>query len=164
MMVYVCGMMEVILNIEKERVYEEVAKTTSYTGAKMTGDEEAYDRIFTTEEDGEMLDRFWKEACSAAVEQLKPFLVKDESGREGDCVLYLSLSASYSEALTRGVRASMLSYFVLYIVGKWYMFVNKDEAAGYLTDAAGMLADVMRKIYYRKRPERPNLGVQACKC
>ena len=38
------------LSVKKEDVYNEVAKTTSYTGAKMD-DDAAYDRIFTTEDD-----------------------------------------------------------------------------------------------------------------
>jgi hypothetical protein len=50
-------MIDIILTVNKEKVYEEVAKTTSYTGAKMD-DELAYDRIFTTDEDKSMLERF----------------------------------------------------------------------------------------------------------
>ena len=42
--------MEITLKVNKEAVYDEVAKTTEYTGAKMT-DEQAYDLIATTEED-----------------------------------------------------------------------------------------------------------------
>ena len=43
-------MTDIVLTVNKESVYEEVAQTTSYTGAKMD-DELAYNRIFTTDED-----------------------------------------------------------------------------------------------------------------
>ena len=53
-------MIDIILTVNKEkRVYEGI-KTTSYTGAKMD-DELAYDRIFTTDEDKSMLERFGAE-------------------------------------------------------------------------------------------------------
>ena len=63
------------LTVNKANVYDEVAKTTSYTGQKMQGDATAYDRIFTTDDDRMMLERFWVEACNGATEQFKPFLL-----------------------------------------------------------------------------------------
>ena len=44
-------MINITLTINKADVYKEVAQTTSYTGAKMDSDGNAYDRIFTTDED-----------------------------------------------------------------------------------------------------------------
>ena len=57
----------IVFQIQKDTVYNEVAKTTSYTGAKMEGDEGAYDRIFTTDEDKIMLERFWNESKNKVV-------------------------------------------------------------------------------------------------
>ena len=54
-------MNEKTLTTDKNDVYEEVAKTTSYAGAK-TDDATAYDKIFTTDADKEMLERFWQES------------------------------------------------------------------------------------------------------
>ena len=42
-------MTDIALTVNKESVYEEVAQTTAYTGAKMDN-ELAYNRIFTTDE------------------------------------------------------------------------------------------------------------------
>lgn len=50
-------MTDIALTVNKESVYEEVAQTTAYTGAKMDN-ELAYNRIFTTDEDKSMLERF----------------------------------------------------------------------------------------------------------
>ena len=44
-------MATVVLLIDKAKVYEEVAQTTAYTGAKMDGDEKAYERISTIDGD-----------------------------------------------------------------------------------------------------------------
>ena len=154
-------MKNIELKINKARVYDEVAKTTSYTGAKMQGDKSAYDRIFTTDADREMLERFWVEACNGATEQFKPFLVSvtDQPMSHGvelekDYVVELELSNNFDESLTGSIETSLFSYFVALIVSKWYKFANKDESESYGGDAAGAIDDVMKKIYYRKKPKR----------
>ena len=154
-------MIEVTLTVSKQLVYDEVAKTTSYTGAKMQGDDAAYDRIFTTDSDRSMLERFWTEACNAATEQLKKFIVEVSDNSEGstidlsrDYVVGLELSSSYDNNLTESVQASLFSFFVSVIVSKWYKFTNKEETESYAADAVGMMNDVMGKIFYRKKPVR----------
>lgn len=154
-------MKNIELIINKANVYDEVAKTTSYTGLKTKDDETAYDRIFTTDEDRMMLERFWVEACNGATEQFKPFLVSVNAQPmshgvelENDYKVALELSESYDESLTGSVQTSLFSYFVALIVSKWFKFSNKEESGSYATDALGAIDDVMRKIYYRKKPKR----------
>lgn len=149
-------MIEISIDIIKANVYDEVAKTTSYTGAKMDGDGSAYERIFTTDEDQQMLERFWDEAANAVTEQLKPF-IKSLLGTKDNVIGYyatLSLSSAFDETLSDSIESGLFSFFVNAIVSKWYKFTNKGEADAYATDAAGMMDDVMRKVYYRKKPQR----------
>lgn len=143
------------------RVYDEVAQTTSYTGAKMQGDVGAYERIFTTDDDRLMLERFWVEACNAATEQFKPFLVSVSEQSEGQRVdlehnyeVQLELSSSFDTSLTGSIETSLFSFFVSFIISKWYKFCNKEEAESYGADSLAMMGDVMRKVYYKKKPVR----------
>lgn len=154
-------MIDVTLTVSKANVYNEVAKTTSYTGAKMQGDDSAYKRIFTTEEDRMMLERFWVEACNAATEQFKPFLKSVSEQSEGEDVeleqdydVELELSSSFDTSLEGSIATSLFSFFVALIVSKWYKFTNKGEAESYGVDAAAMMEDVMKKIYFKKKPKR----------
>ena len=154
-------MIEIQLKVNKASVYEEVAKTTSYAGAKMEGDEQAYDRIFTTDDDRLMLERFWNEASNAATEQMKPFIlsVSEHSDErtvnlENNYELKLELSNSFDTNLRDSIETSLKSFFVSYITSRWFKFTNKKESGDYGNDADGMLDDVMRKIYYRKKPKR----------
>ena len=154
-------MKNIELKINKARVYDEVAKTTSYTGVKMQDDKSAYKRIFTTDADREMLERFWVEACNGATEQFKPFLVSvtDQPMSHGvelekDYEVKLELSNSFDESLKCSIETSLFSYFVAMIVSKWYKFTNKGECESYGSDAVGAIDDVMKKIYYRKKPTR----------
>lgn len=154
-------MIEVMLTVNKANVYDEVAKTTSYTGAKMVGDESAYERIFTTDEDREILERFWVEACNAVTEEFKPFLISVSDQPEDDGTdtgrnyeVKLELSSSYDVTLNKSIETSLFSFFVSAIVAKWYKFTNKGEQEAWAGDALGMMQDVKSKIYYRKKPKR----------
>lgn len=154
-------MIDVNLTVSKQKVYDEVAKTTSYTGAKMQDDAAAYDRIFTTDDDQMMLERFWVEACNAATEQFKPFLVNVSTQEEGQRVdlshnyeVELELSSSFDQSLTSSIETSLFSFFVSFIVSRWYKFTNKDEAESYGADSVSMMGDVMKKVYYKKKPVR----------
>lgn len=146
-------MIDITLTINKEKVYEEVAQTTSYTGAKME-DEHAYDRIFTTDEDKSMLERFWNESKNTVCNSLKKILL-NEIETSGEYQLSLGVSSSFDEALTESMNRSLFSFFVMSITAKWYTFTNKEEATGYATEAAIYMEDVMRKAFFKKRPIRP---------
>ena len=145
-------MIEVTLTIDKESVYEEVAQTTSYTGAKMD-DEDAYERIFTTDDDKSMLERFWNESKNTIANSLKRILLNEQE-TDGTYSLQLGLSSSFDEALTDSMRRSLFSFFVMNITAKWYTFTNKQEATGYASEAATYIDDIMRKAFFKKKPSR----------
>lgn len=145
--------MEIILTINKEDVYREVAKTTEYTGAKMD-DEHAYEVVSITEEGEEMLERFWSESKNMASGSLKKVLVS-EAEASGEYSLTLGLSAAFNESLSSSMQRSLFSFFVTNITSKWYNLANKKEAAGYAAEAATHMEDIMRKAFFKKKPKRP---------
>lgn len=153
--------MEIILDVKKLLVYDEVAKTSSYTGAKMAGDDAAYDRIFTTDEDRLMLERFWLEAAGGATEKMKPFIVSvapqpvsQRVDLTRDYTVRLKVSVDFEPALRESTETSLYDYFVNFIVSRWYKFTCKEEIGSYATDAVAALEDVLRKLYYKKKPTR----------
>lgn len=146
-------MIKTALTINKEAVYNEVAKTTSYTGDKMD-DETAYDRIFTTDEDKTMLERFWDESKNTIANSLKRILLNEQE-KDGTYTLLLGLSSSFDEALTNSMQRSLFSFFVMNITAKWYTFTNKDEVSGYAAESVTYIDDIMRKAFYKKKPIRP---------
>ncbi|MBQ8270795.1 MAG: hypothetical protein IJZ22_06300 [Bacteroidaceae bacterium] len=145
--------MEITLKVNKETVYDEVAKTTEYTGAKMD-DEHAYEVISTTDEDKAMLERFWNECKNMICNSLKKVLVSEVEA-EGEYSLTLGLSTAFDESLTESMQRSLFSFFVMNITAKWYTFANKSEATGYATEAATYIEDIMRKAFFKKKPTRP---------
>lgn len=154
-------MKNVNIVVNKANVYNEVAKTSSYTGAKMKDDETAYERIFTTDDDRLLLERFWTECCSMATDNLKRFIVdvSDNSIPHGidlskNYSVQLELSSSFDTSLSDSISSSLFSFFVSAIISKWYMFANKGEAEVFANEATYYMNDVMKKIYFKKKPTR----------
>lgn len=145
--------MEIRLKVNKDAVYEEVMKTTEYTGAKMD-DEHAYEVVSTTEEDEVMLERFWEECKIMVCNSMKKVL-QSETESNGEYNITLNLSTSFDTSLTESMQRSLFSFFVMNITAKWYTFTNKSEATGYATEAATYIEDIMRKAFFKKKPTRP---------
>lgn len=152
-------MISATFTVTKADVYNEVAKTTSYTGIKLSGED--YMRIFTKDEDRMMLERFFNEAANGMTDVLKPFLNTVSETSPLHCVdlsrnyvVALELPSSYDSHLNGSIQSSMFSFFTNFIVGNWYKFANKAEADEYLAQATKMVVDIKSKIYYRKKPRR----------
>ncbi len=148
-------MTNITLTVTKSKVYEEVAKITSYTGVKKVGDNGAYDRILTTDEDKDLLERFWSEAKNTVCNNLKKALSEDEESSSGEYAISLNLSSSFDTQLTDSMQSSLFSFFAISITAKWFAFTNKDEAANYAAEASVYMDDIMRKVFYKKKPVRP---------
>lgn len=146
--------MIITFEINKQDVYEEIAKTTAYTGKKM--DDSLYEKIFTTDSDKEMLQRFWLESKSTICQFLKKVLESESESEEKDVYrLTLNVSSAFDTSLQESMLNSLFSYFVMNITSKWFNFTNKAEAAGIASEAATYLEDVKRKAYYKSKPTRP---------
>ena len=147
--------------VNKANVYTEVAKTTSYSGVKPAPDGSLYEQVFTSDEDRLLLERFWNEAANAATDLFKPFIVSVSStapshgiNLAANYVVEMALSKAYDSNLTNGAQSSLFSFFVNFIVSRWFKFAKKDEAEEFEAQAAAMLNDVRAKIYYKKKPVR----------
>ncbi len=147
--------METTLIIDKAKVYEEIAQTTSYTGTKMQNDPDAYKRIFTTDADQSQLERFWSESCIIVCQTLKKYLVSDKE-TDGGHEFEMEFSKSFDAALLPSMRDELFSFFVMNITAKWYAYSNKEEAPQYAATALSLIEGVHRKACYKRRPVRPN--------
>lgn len=144
--------MRVTLTINKKSVYEEVGKAASYVGAKMDAD--TYDRMMVTDENEELLDSFWEEAKTTALNSLKEWLAEGKEDA-GNFTVALELPPSFRLELKEAMQSGLFSFFVQTIVAKWFMITNKEEAGAYATAASGFIEQVHKAMYERKRPQRP---------
>ena len=145
--------MEVTFKIDKAEALKEVRRLTAYMGSRKQGDEGAYVRISATDSDADMLEQFWKAACSAVTEQFKHYAKSVEVSDEGYDVT-MEMSELYDTNLNESIKSGLLGMIVHIIVSKWFKITSPEDEAKYAAEAAGYMADIERKIYHRKRPTR----------
>lgn len=144
--------MIVDIEIKKSEVYEEVKKTSWYAGVKL-GDE-SYKIMAINDEDRIMLDRFFEESNNAAINRLIRVFHEEVFRLDNDTrKLRLKLPDAFNKTLLPSIQSSLLSFFALSILSKWFTFTNKPEAGQYATDAVAMLEDVAKKVRYKLRPK-----------
>ena len=90
------------------------------------------------------------QAASIIIPDLQTTYVK-KTGYEG----VMEVSVAFDKALTSSVQSTLRSFFIASIIGQWFKFANKGEAADYFTQAAEMLETAERMLYSRKKPKRP---------
>ena len=148
--------MEITLSIKQSDVFREVAQTTSYTGAKMDDDANAYERITTVDEDQTELKRFWDESRAEVAQAFLRMLVSEGMAQDDDTYnLVLNVSVAFDSALQPGMELGLFSYFVQSITAKWYVFTNKKEAGEFASVGKKILDDVKEKAHFKKKPVRP---------
>lgn len=154
--------MDVVLSIKKANVYDEVAKLTGYVGAKTVEDTgKAYDRVFTTDDDRLMLERFWREAIGAITDEIKRFITTVSTQDNSQIVdigevwtTELDMPSNFDENLVDSINDSLFSYAVNSIVSKWFAITNKEESELYSAMAINCGNEAKSKLYYRKKPRR----------
>lgn len=151
-------MVEIILNIKKKDVYNEVAKISSYVGAKSeknSEDTDMYARVFATDSDREMLDRFWEDCCGRVAEELQRFIV-DIANTDASEVS-LTVESLYNKSEKGGLRTKVLqkdlfSCFVNFILYKWFELTERERTEFYFTCYKDFVKGVKRKLSVKYAP------------
>lgn len=157
--------MVVKLSISKDDIYEEVAKTTSYTGSKKdqlaeTDTPKAYDTMATTDEDADQLDRFWQEGWIQVGEALKRYIDNIPStptiiSSRPYYTLSLMLPSNFDTGLSGVMCQELHSFMINFIIAKWFAFTSKTEATEYAQEAGSLLEGLQRKACCKVKPSRP---------
>lgn len=145
-------MQTLTLSIEKSNIYNEVAKTTSYIGAKADDAQIMYDRVFTTDDDKALLERYYNEALSTLLNALKRVCVITDKTLSTN--IEITASGHADGTLLKTLDSTIQFYLVNYIVAKWSEVANKAEVDRYSATAASLLKDIVDKVFYKVRPTR----------
>lgn len=152
-------MADSILTIKKSDVYEEVAKTTAYIGAKnkLEDGKSAFDQVFVTDADLTMIERFYNESVDALRNALKRFIV-GESAEEGSTKWTLEMPSRFDDNLLSSINSSANSFLVNSIIGKWCEITANDKVKEYTDNAAALLLDIKDKAFFKKKPTRTKIS------
>ena len=147
-------MRDIRISINKDEVYEEVAKTTAYIGGKNldANGKSLYDQVFVTDADREMLEGYWNAAIGDVSVALYSVLAFENSYEEE--TFGLRVSNVFKETLVKTLETTAFSYVVNKIVAEWCLVVSKDKAEDYLSKANALLVKMDAILYIRKRPTR----------
>lgn len=148
-------MADSILTIKKSDVYEEVAKTTAYIGAKnkLEDGKSAFDQVFVTDADLTMIERFFNESLDALRNVLKRF-ISGGSGVDGTITWQLEMPSRFDDNLLSSINSSANSFLVNSIIGKWCEITANDKVKEYADNAAALLLDIKDKAFFKKKPIR----------
>lgn len=147
--------MFITLTISRKDVFQEVAQTTSYVGAKMDGDENAYNRISITDENEPELRLLWNESRMELAHSLADMLSSEGMLDDDKYKIELDVSSAFKEALLPSLELGVFSYFVYSISAKWFVYTNKQEAEAYAARAAALLEKVRQETFEKDAPARP---------
>lgn len=152
-------MADSILTIKKSDVYEEVAKTTAYIGAKnkLEDGKSAFDQVFVTDADLTMIERFYNESVDALRNVLKRFLT-GETEEKGSTKWTLEMPSRFDDNLLSSINSSANSFLVNSIIGKWCEITANDKVKVYADNAAALLLDIKDKAFYKKKPTRTKIS------
>lgn len=147
------------LTIKKSDIYEEVAKTTAYIGAKnkLEDGKSAFDQVFVTDADLTMIERFFNESLDALRNVLKRFILGG-SGVDGTITWQLEMPSRFDDNLLESINSSSNSFLVNSIIGKWCEITANDKVKEYADNAAALLLDIKDKAFFKKKPTRTKIS------
>ena len=152
-------MADLVITIKKSDVYEEVAKTTAYIGAKnkLEDGKSAFDQVFVTDADMTMIDRFFNESLDSLRNVLKRF-ISGGSGGDGTITWQLEMPSRFDDNLLESIKSSSNSFLVNSIIGKWCEITANDKVKEYADNAAALLLDIKEKAFFKKKPTRTKIS------
>ena len=147
------------LTITKSNIYEEVAKTTAYIGAKnkLEDGKSAFDQVFVTDADLTMIERFFNESLDALRNVLKRF-ISGGSGVDGTITWQLEMPNRFDDNLLESINSSANSFLVNSIIGKWCGITANDKVKEYADNAAALLLDIKEKAFFKNKPTRTKIS------
>lgn len=144
--------MELTIKIVKADVMEEVGKTSAYVGAKTITQDggNLYYNISTIEADAEMLERYWREACSDVAAVAKEFMKSAET-TDDDWTLTLEMPAKYNTGFNDVLKYRVFSYVVRAVLIRWLLLCSfsANMIKAFQEEANGILIGIEDILYAR---------------
>lgn len=147
-------------NISRQAVLDEIKKTTAYTDAMHAALPEI-PRVSIVDEDGEMLERYWRNACVQLTTACKKYLSSVQipaadglPDPEGTFSLTLSTPPSWDAQLSGAVSSHAFSYVVNSMLAQWYAQIGYKDAEVQANIAEGILQSLKNILTVRKPPQK----------
>ena len=151
------NMNKATIRIDKDSIFEQIAKKTSYIGSKMK-DEDAYDNIFTTDEDQEFFEEHFELAHAECVEMLFPYAMKEitdsEEVKDDGYSIVITVPKEMSQTTVSLVERQINEYIVSRLIAEWMMVCNIDSHSYWLERYTSIRKQINRTLLSRMKPLR----------
>lgn len=154
-----------VIRISKSEIFNEVEKRSSFEGAMIP---ERYDSMWANPSRGEILDSYWVEGYTAAVQLLKRYLSGDtidydlsQFNRDEVVTITATMPSRYNSLLDGSVATDVKMLIACNILHSWFEVSNPEVAAKYEEESKGYSEDLRVKILYRVDPETELVSASA---
>jgi hypothetical protein len=150
------------IKLFRRKIYQEVARTTAYTGVKSENaaslkdeDERAemFDRLATVDEDNPLLSDYLTEASAFAAEVLRSFIASVSLAGE-TLTFSLNASDSFDDTLTPVVVNNLNAFLTASVTARWFRLSCREKAAEWETEATRRIDSVLATLCHRMAPRR----------
>lgn len=140
-------------NITKEAILNEASLLSAYAGLKNPDGEKIFSRVALSDEDNELLTRFWTEMTGKVTDCLQS-LIKSSVADENSFTIELELSNSYDENLNGSVENDLTMAIANGVTGSWFSLSLPDKASEWKALSESLLLRAFKKLCHRRRPLR----------
>lgn len=146
------------IKISKAEIFNEVEKRSSFEGSMIP---ERYDNVWANPDKGAILDSYWVEGYTAAVQLLKRYLTGStidynlsQYNKDEVVTINATMPARYNSLLDGSVATDVKMMIACNILHGWLEVSNADVAAKYDEESKGYAEDLRVKLLYRKDPQK----------
>ena len=144
------------ISVSKKEIFNEVEKRTSLEGAVLP---DKYDLLYASERKGDLLNSYWIEGCTAAVQLFKRYLKGEtvsHSLTEYDVDEVLSIEAEmparFNTLLEGSVETDIKMMIACGVMAGWIKVVSPESAEKYEEEGNEYAESVRVKLLYRSEP------------
>ena len=146
-------MKEILININKKEILDEVSLNTAYAGAKTQGEAGIFERVAAIEADEALLSKFWLEMTGQLAETLQGFIKSAEHSQTA-LKLNLETSGAYDESLTPSLVEDVKAALAAGITQRWFTYTLPSRAEEFCRNSELLLKRIISKLCHRKKPVR----------
>ena len=150
------------IEIHKQEVFREVEKRTSLEAAGLP---DSFEAVWASEYEGDFLDSYWVEACTAVVQLFKRYIRNDTlvhslAAYDKDETLRIEtvMPSRYNELLTGSVTTAVKMMIATHIAANWLSVKAPDVAGKYEEESKEYATDLRAKLLYRCDPKATIAG------
>lgn len=141
------------ISINKAAVISEVALVTAYQGGRSKNVPEDFTRVYISDADASLLEKYWSECAAEIDKELKTFITGNTTSAT-EYAMTLTMPSNYDASMDNSVNVSLKTYAVNAILSKWFAITEPASSERYANVAAAAMQSAHSKLWFRKKPTR----------